>query len=126
MYADFFTAACRNEANGAIMALVITRGEGVTTKLIHTSYSATAGTAYITFENVFVPNDFVLSETEGLKIILSNFNHERYINTTLSRGSLLNRHLKMGIDDSFHWLAACHCSRMSKVCPYSYLFIRFT
>lgn len=32
--------------------LLIERGEGVETKPIKTSYSASAGTAYVTFENV--------------------------------------------------------------------------
>lgn len=32
--------------------LLIERGEGVETKLIKTSYSTSAGTAYVTFENV--------------------------------------------------------------------------
>lgn len=59
------------------MVLVAPRGDGVLTSLIHTSYSTAAGTAYVTFENVFVPADFVITEKDGLRIILSNFNRER-------------------------------------------------
>ncbi|KAF4614195.1 hypothetical protein D9613_007777 [Agrocybe pediades] len=64
---------------GGLNLLLIERGPGVETKPIKTSYSATAGTAYITFENVFVPQDNLLGEeNKGLQAILSNFNHERW------------------------------------------------
>jgi alkylation response protein AidB-like acyl-CoA dehydrogenase len=59
---------------------MIERGPGVETKQIKTPYSTTAGTAYITFDNVFVPGDHLLGkENEGLQVILSNFNHERSV-----------------------------------------------
>ena len=54
--------------------LLIPRGEGVETKLIKTSYSTTAGTAYITFDNVKVPVENLLGkEGKGLFVVLSNF-----------------------------------------------------
>lgn len=57
--------------------LLIPRGEGVETKPIKTSYSASAGTAYITFDNVKVPVENLLGkEGKGIYVILSNFNHE--------------------------------------------------
>ncbi|KAF9525679.1 acyl-CoA dehydrogenase/oxidase [Crepidotus variabilis] len=86
MQADYFTTACRNQSNGSIMLMVVERGQGMSTKLIRTSYSTSAGTAFVTFDNMFVPDDFVISETEGLKIVLSNFNHERWVLTTASIG----------------------------------------
>ena len=67
------------------------------TKLIKTSYSATAGSAYITFDNVKVPVENTLGEEGGgifvilrfvtinwVSIVLnilfcSNFNHERWV-----------------------------------------------
>lgn len=59
--------------------LFIERGEGVETKAIKTSYSPTAGTAYVTFDNVKVPAENLLGkEGQGIQIILSNFNHERW------------------------------------------------
>jgi len=59
---------------------VIERGEGIETKQIKTSYSTTAGTAYITFDNVFVPEGNLLGqENKGLAVILSNFNQERFV-----------------------------------------------
>jgi alkylation response protein AidB-like acyl-CoA dehydrogenase len=42
--------------------LVIERGPGVITKLIKTSYSPVAGTAYVIFENVKVPIENLLGE----------------------------------------------------------------
>jgi hypothetical protein len=40
--------------------LLIERTEGVETKLIKTSYSASAGTAYVTFEDASIYNEVVL------------------------------------------------------------------
>lgn len=58
---------------------LIERGEGVETKQIKTSYSTTAGTAYVTFDNVKVPAENMLGqENKGIQVILSNFNHERW------------------------------------------------
>lgn len=59
--------------------LFIPRQEGVETKPIKTSYSPTAGTAYVTFTNVKVPYEHTLgTDNGGLQVILSNFNHERW------------------------------------------------
>jgi alkylation response protein AidB-like acyl-CoA dehydrogenase len=60
--------------------ILVERGEGVETKSIKTSYSPSAGTAYITFDNVKVPVGNTLGpEGGGLFVILSNFNHERWV-----------------------------------------------
>ncbi|GAA5998683.1 uncharacterized protein JCM10292_007157 [Rhodotorula paludigena] len=76
-FSDYFSTAV-NTGNGLSM-LLIERGEGVDTKLIKTSYSTTAGTAYITFDNVKVPAGNLLGkEGKGLFVVLSNFNHERW------------------------------------------------
>jgi len=54
--------------------------EGVETKHIKTSYSASAGTAFVTFDNVKVPVENTIGEEgKGIFVILSNFNHERYV-----------------------------------------------
>ncbi|KAG6917019.1 hypothetical protein DXG01_004284 [Tephrocybe rancida] len=75
---DYFTVACRTESGG-ITVLVIPRGDGVETRPITTSYSITAGTAYVTFDDVRVPFEYTLGiEEKGLQVILSNFNHERW------------------------------------------------
>ena len=60
--------------------MLIERGEGVETKAIKTSYSPTAGTAFISFDNVKVPVENTLgAEGGGIFVILSNFNHERWV-----------------------------------------------
>ena len=52
----------------------------MSTKLIKTSYSSSAGTAYISFDNVKVPVENLLGiENRGFEIIMSNFNHERWM-----------------------------------------------
>ncbi|KAG9017988.1 hypothetical protein FRB90_012713 [Tulasnella sp. 427] len=77
-FSDYFTVGCRTD--GGLTVLLIPRGEGVETTQIKTSYSTTAGTAYITFDNVKVPVENILGkENDGLRVILSNFNHERWV-----------------------------------------------
>ncbi|KAL0954473.1 hypothetical protein HGRIS_003443 [Hohenbuehelia grisea] len=76
-FADYFTTGVRTE--DGLTVLLIERGPGVETKQIKTSYSTTAGTAYITFDNVRVPVENTLGEVGGgIFVILSNFNHERW------------------------------------------------
>ncbi|KAA1070561.1 hypothetical protein PGT21_015026 [Puccinia graminis f. sp. tritici] len=77
-FADYFSTGVRTDKG--LSVLLIERGEGVETKPIKTSYSPAAGTAYITFDNVKVPVANLLGkENKGLQVILSNFNHERWI-----------------------------------------------
>jgi len=78
VFSDYFTVGCKTEDGFTVM--LIERGEGVETKPIKTSYSPTAGTAYITFENVKVPVENTLGpEGGGVFVMLSNFNHERWV-----------------------------------------------
>src|SRR5258708_24149328 len=65
--------------------MLIPRSEGVETKLLKTSYSTVAQTAFVTFENVKVPVENTLGEVNnGLKVVLSNFNHERWMMTCIA------------------------------------------
>ncbi|WVO12763.1 hypothetical protein L204_100371 [Cryptococcus depauperatus] len=78
MHSDYFTVGARTD--GGLTAFLVPRTEGVETKQIKTSYSTAAGTAYITFDNVRVPAENMLGpENGGLIVILSNFNHERWV-----------------------------------------------
>ncbi|KAI8912678.1 acyl-CoA dehydrogenase/oxidase [Gorgonomyces haynaldii] len=78
MFSDYFTVGCKTK-NGYTV-LLIERGPGVETTPIKTSYSPTAGTAYVTFDNVRVPVENVLGkEDQGFAVIMSNFNHERWV-----------------------------------------------
>lgn len=45
--------------------ILVERSEGVETKPIKTAYSATAGTAYVTFDKVKVPVENTLGEEGG-------------------------------------------------------------
>ncbi|PCH42294.1 acyl-CoA dehydrogenase [Wolfiporia cocos MD-104 SS10] len=77
-FSDYFTVGCKTEKG--LTAILVERGEGVETKGIKTSYSSTAGTAYITFDNVKVPVENTLGPVDGgVFVILSNFNHERWV-----------------------------------------------
>ena len=60
--------------------ILVPRVDGVETKPIKTSYSPSAGTAYVTFDKVRVPIENTLGEEDGgLYVLLSNFNHERWV-----------------------------------------------
>lgn len=82
MYAEWFVTAVRTGKGGAggISMMLIPRSDAVQTKVIKTKYSSSAGTAYVTFENAVVPKRNVFLEPgKGFQIIMSNFNHERWM-----------------------------------------------
>jgi alkylation response protein AidB-like acyl-CoA dehydrogenase len=63
----------------------VPRCNGLSTKPIKTAYSATAGTAFVTFDKVRVPLSNTLGkEGKGMSVILSNFNHERWMILSMS------------------------------------------
>ncbi|KAL4064553.1 acyl-CoA dehydrogenase/oxidase [Scleroderma citrinum] len=77
-FSDYFTVGCKTE--DGLTVILVERGPGVETRQIKTSYSSTAGTGYITFDNVRVPVGNTLGEVGGgIFVILSNFNHERWV-----------------------------------------------
>ncbi|KAJ5365519.1 acyl-CoA dehydrogenase [Penicillium concentricum] len=77
MYAHYFLTMVK-EVTGEFTLLVIPRTEGLTTKHITLSGSTAAGTAFVDFENVKVPINMVVGKRgQGLKYVMSNFNHER-------------------------------------------------
>ncbi|KAJ6627333.1 acyl-CoA dehydrogenase/oxidase [Mycena sp. CBHHK59/15] len=84
-FAHYFTTGCKTEASlparsTGFTVILIERDENVSTKAIKTSYSATAGTAYVTFDKVRVPIGNTLGKVgNGMSVILSNFNHERWM-----------------------------------------------
>ncbi|KAJ3015378.1 hypothetical protein HKX48_004646 [Thoreauomyces humboldtii] len=97
---DYFATAVRTgDGPGGISMLLIERGDGLETKPIKTSYSAAAGTAYITFENVKVPVENLLGkEGGGFQVIMFNFNHERwFIVAGVTRG------MRLVVEESFKW-----------------------
>ena len=96
-FCDYFTTAVVTEKG--ISMLLIERSEGLETTPIKTSYSACAGTAYITYENVKVPVENLLGkEGKGFQVIMFNFNHERWVinNSVIGASRLI-------IDECFKW-----------------------
>jgi len=82
MYADWFVTAVRTGGTGAkgISMLLVPRSEQVETTVIKSKYSSSAGTAFVTYENAIVPKRNVfMKENAGFQIIMSNFNHERWM-----------------------------------------------
>ncbi|BEJ13831.1 hypothetical protein CspHIS471_0310050 [Cutaneotrichosporon sp. HIS471] len=76
--ADYFSVGARTGKH--LTMFLVPRTGGVETKQIKTSYGQTAGTSYVTFDNVFVPNENMIGpENDGLRVILANFNHERFM-----------------------------------------------
>lgn len=112
-YADYFTTGCKTGEKG-FTVMLIPRGEGVETNAIKTSYSATAGTAYVTFDKVKVPIEYTLGEVgKGLKVILQNFNQyvlssaparllifssERWMMNCISAG-----HMRLVVEECLKW-----------------------
>ncbi|KAH8811698.1 acyl-CoA dehydrogenase/oxidase [Xylogone sp. PMI_703] len=81
VWCDYFVTAVRTDKG--LSVLLIERGEGVETSQIKTSYSTAAATSFITFDNVKVPVGNLLGEeNKGIYVVLSNFNHERFMMTS--------------------------------------------
>ncbi|KAJ7163823.1 acyl-CoA dehydrogenase/oxidase [Mycena crocata] len=79
-FAHYFTTGCKTETGFTV--ILIERDDNLSTKAIKTSYSSTAGTAYVTFDKVRVPIGNTLGKVgAGMSVILSNFNHERWMVT---------------------------------------------
>ncbi|KAJ3325888.1 hypothetical protein HDV06_002273 [Boothiomyces sp. JEL0866] len=80
-FADYFTTAVRTgPGKYDISVLLIGRNEQVFTRSIKTSHNNATGTAYVVFENCMVPAENLLgNEGDGFKIIMYNFNHERWV-----------------------------------------------
>ncbi|KAJ3027180.1 UNVERIFIED_CONTAM: hypothetical protein HDU68_004282 [Siphonaria sp. JEL0065] len=77
-FSYYFTTAVRTGKGYSV--LLIERQKGVTTDVLKTSGSTTSGTSYVTFENVKVPvENLIGKEGSGIPVIMSNFNHERWI-----------------------------------------------
>lgn len=77
VFSDYFVTGVKTDKG--LSVLLIERGEGIETKPIKTSYSPSAGTTFVTYDNVKVPVENLLGEeNKGIYVILSNFNHERW------------------------------------------------
>eukprot|EP00232_Nephroselmis_pyriformis_P022197 CAMPEP_0182864474 /NCGR_PEP_ID=MMETSP0034_2-20130328/7186_1 /TAXON_ID=156128 /ORGANISM="Nephroselmis pyriformis, Strain CCMP717" /LENGTH=515 /DNA_ID=CAMNT_0024996729 /DNA_START=72 /DNA_END=1619 /DNA_ORIENTATION=+ len=101
-FSDYFVTAVRTRpgrGTDGISLLLIERGEGLSTKKIKTSYSASAGTAYVLYEDVRVPVENLLGEEhDGFKCIMANFNHERWL---IICG--VNRATRLVVEECLKW-----------------------
>ena len=78
VFCDYFVTGVKTDKGFSM--LLVERQEGLETMPIKTSYSAAAGTTYITYDEVKVPVENLLGkEHEGFQVILGNFNHERWM-----------------------------------------------
>ncbi|GAA5838100.1 hypothetical protein JCM5353_004497 [Sporobolomyces roseus] len=82
VYSDYFTTAVRTSGTGGdikgISFLLIPKTEGVTARKMSMAGQHSAGTTYLTFEDVKVPVENLIGEQDnGFKLIMSNFAHER-------------------------------------------------
>jgi alkylation response protein AidB-like acyl-CoA dehydrogenase/predicted heme/steroid binding protein len=104
--ADYFTTAVRTGGPGhqGISLLLIespsSPGSGsVSRHKIKTSYSGAAGTSLLIFDNVLVPRENLLGqEGDGFKLIMANFNHERWYICAIS--SAFGRHV---VGECYRW-----------------------
>jgi len=84
IFADYFTVAVRTGSakdgmKGLSLLLVEKTMPGVNTRKMKCSGVWSSGTTYITFDDVKVPaSNLIGKEGEGFKMIMSNFNHERF------------------------------------------------
>lgn len=82
MFADYFTVAVRTGGAGkaGISFLLLEKSmPGIECKQMQCSGVWASGTAYVTFDNVRVPRENLIGgENEGFKMIMYNFNHERW------------------------------------------------
>mmetsp|Transcript_36297 Transcript_36297/g.67509 ORF Transcript_36297/g.67509 Transcript_36297/m.67509 type:complete len:515 (-) Transcript_36297:196-1740(-) len=100
-YADYFVTAVRTGGPGAkgISLLLIERGDGVSTSQMKTTYSKCAGTALVVLDNVRVPVSNLLGkENDGFKLIMYNFNHERWFICQVLLGQM-----RAALTDAFMW-----------------------
>ncbi|CAE7243699.1 BETAA-AD [Symbiodinium natans] len=101
MYADWFVTAVRTGKAGAggISMMLIPRSDAVQTKVMKTKYSSSAGTAYVTYENCIVPKKYIIKgENKGFQIIMSNFNHERWMITVVCIARA-----RIATEETFKW-----------------------
>lgn len=96
-FADYFTVGCRTETGFTV--ILVPRSDQVETKAIKTSYSPTAGTAYVIFNKARVPISNTLGKIgKGMEVILSNFNHERWMIVGTSLGAQ-----RMVLEECLKW-----------------------
>jgi len=100
-FAEYFVTAARTgDKKGQMSLFLVERCEGLTTKQIKTSYSGSAGTALVIYDNVKVPAAHLLGEEhKGFQCVMANFNHERWFICCAFLGCL-----RLITQDCFLWI----------------------
>ncbi|KAL5120328.1 hypothetical protein ACEQ8H_001618 [Pleosporales sp. CAS-2024a] len=97
MFCDYFVVGCKT--NQGFSVILVPRDDTVETKPIKTSYSTTAGTAYVEFNSTKAPVEGLLGkEHQGFIVIMSNFNHERFM---MACGVI--RHSRTIVEECLKW-----------------------
>ncbi|KAF4708682.1 hypothetical protein FOZ62_003803, partial [Perkinsus olseni] len=81
IFSDYFTTAVRTGPEGmsGISVLLVPKGPGVTVRQMDCQGVWSSGTTFVEFNDVKVPVENLLGkENEGFKVIMYNFNHERW------------------------------------------------
>jgi len=86
MTADYFSTAVRtgDSGHGGLSFLMIDRNDpmsadGIEVKHIKTSDSKTSATAWVYFDDCYVPVENLMGEENaGFRLMMANFNHERW------------------------------------------------
>ena len=71
MFSDYFVTACKTDKGFSV--ILVPRDDTVETKLIKTSYSTTAGTAFVEYNNTKVPVNHLLGEQHKGFAVISTF-----------------------------------------------------
>lgn len=101
MYSDYFVTAARTGKAGAggISMILVPRSDQVQTTVMKTKYSSSAGTAFVTYEGAKVPKKYIFKqEGAGFPIIMSNFNHERWMIAVVC-----NARARLCTEEVFKW-----------------------
>lgn len=106
MNADFFSTAVRTGKAGAggLSFLLVDRNhprtsEGISVKHIKTSDTKAAATAWVYFDDCYVPVENLMGrENAGFKLIMANFNHERWLICAGMMGAV-----RMVLQECFLW-----------------------
>lgn len=69
MFSDYFVTGCKTEKGFSV--ILVPRDETVETKLIKTSYSTAAGTAFVEYNNTKVPVEYLLGEEHNGFVVIS-------------------------------------------------------
>ena len=98
-WADYFTTLCRSDEGMVLLLVERHEGNGLSTKQIKTSYSATAGTSYVMYDDVVVPAANLIGQAgKGFMHVMHNFNMERW--SMIAGG---NRMSRLMVEEAFKW-----------------------